>query len=407
LTSFRSNKQFLVAIVALLFLGAGTASAEQANCPGAGNTAQPVGSSSGSSGGSGSGDSAMEKIINGMCWNCILPVSIGPIEFGSGWEYPDSNNPGTQYWCSCGWGEFAYYGTEFGWWEPGYLVDVVRQKGCAYGLNGEKLDVDSSGGSSGSGSGSGGSSGGSGSSAASSIGDLFTELKKFGVHAPNEGPAESQMKEGFYNTHIYQNYVMSWFQDEMDDECVIQDSEFTTYFSELDDGWNNDYDAALWAPDSLIYGNIIAQMACAGDCAVANVSTASDSMTWCAGCQGSVFPLSGRVPNQVGGVQASVLLLERMLYKVARMGQFKATHAHFGAYSIIHGYCQQSNEFMLHKQHYKYQIYAPRDSNSSPKIGGCCYPYGRSTTFVEMMREYPSGEDWLHGLWQKRHCCLG
>ena len=74
------------------------------------------------------------------------------------------------------------------------------------------------------------------------------------------------MKDGFYNVHIYQNYVAFWLQDEMDDQCIVQDSDFATYFSELDDGWNNDVDAAVWAPEALLFTNLVAQMACAADC---------------------------------------------------------------------------------------------------------------------------------------------
>jgi len=362
--------------------------AEEANCPGAGNTA--------TSGGSSTGSDPIEYLIEGTCWNCILPISIGVTEIGSGWDYPDSYNPGGSYICHCGFSYFAYYGLEFGWWAPSYIVDVVRQKGCAPGLNGEKLDIDTASSASGS----------TSSGAASTLSSLYDELRKFGLHVPNEGPAESVMKDGFYNAHIYENFVMFWFNDEMDDECVIQDSEYTSFFTELDDGWNNDVDAALWAPDSLLFGNLGAQMACAADCAVASVSTSVDVLYWCAGCQGSIFPLSGHVSAQVGAVQGTVLLAERLLFKQARSMDLQAKHAHFGEYGLIHGYCYQGNEFVLHKQHYKYQTYWPIKGTDDPYIGGCCYPYGRSTTFMEMMREYPSGEDYIHGIWEKRHCCI-
>jgi len=373
----RTSSTLFAVILLLSIAMASSAKAAVAPCPGAGGA--PI-----------------LSVIAGMCWECLLPVSIGPVQIGSNWAYPDSTNPGFTFACSCGVPPLGYVGIEFGWWEPGYLVDVVRQRGCAIGLGGVKIDLDALTTAITPGAGAVG----------AGVGVLFYELKKFGVHQPNAGPGESEMKDGFYNVHMYNNYVASWLQKTMDTAC-LQASSYTTYFSEIDIGWNDDTIAALFAPDSLLYGNIFAQMACAADCVTATLNTSIDILTWCAGCQGSIFPLSGRVPNQVGGVQASILLLERMLYKTARLSILRATHAHFGQAGVFNGYCVQSSDIMLHKQHYRYQTYWPVPGTFMPHIGGCCYPFGRTTQFMEMMREFPSlGEDWLHGIWQKRHCCL-
>lgn len=343
-----------------------------------------LGLSAGASAGTCPGSNAIATIVAGTCWECLLPVSIGTISVpNSSFAYPDSLNPGGTIACYCQIGIFPYVGAEFGWWEPGYLVDVVREKGCAIGLNGTKIDLDTGGG--------------------GSAGALYSALRKQGVHNPQ---TDDNSHDSWYNAHIYQNYVASWLHDEMDNVCVLQDSQFVTYMTELDPTWNDDVLAAVFAPESALFTNLIAQMACAADCLTANLATSIDLLTWCAGCQGSVFPLSGHVPNHIGGVQASTLLMERLIYKLTRMGQMVATHAHFGQVAAWNGYCFQSADVMLHKQHYRSQIYLPVPSTSQPHVGGCCYPYGRSTTFGEMYREIPAvGEDWLHGLWQKRHCC--
>ncbi|MEJ2464018.1 MAG: TraU family protein [Candidatus Thiodiazotropha sp.] len=41
-------------------------------------------------------------------------------------------------------------------------------------------------------------------------------------------------------------------------------------------------------------------------------------MFWCAGCQGSLYPLGGNTSEQTGGVMASNLLAERLVAKMHR-----------------------------------------------------------------------------------------
>ena len=43
-------------------------------------------------------------------------------------------------------------------------------------------------------------------------------------------------------------------------------------------------------------------------------------MFWCAGCQGGMYPLTGNVAAHVGGVQASLLAAQRLVYRLHRAG---------------------------------------------------------------------------------------
>src|SRR3546814_15425780 len=73
-------------------------------------------------------------------------------------------------------------------------------------------------------------------------------------------------------------------------------------------------------PEAALFGNPIAQAACAADCVLASAGFANDLLFWCGGCQGSIYPFSGSVAAHVGGVQASLLLTERMIAKLHREG---------------------------------------------------------------------------------------
>ncbi|WP_204309856.1 TraU family protein, partial [Klebsiella michiganensis] len=61
-----------------------------------------------------------------------------------------------------------------------------------------------------------------------------------------------------------------------------------------------------------------AQVACAGDCIAGTAHLPLDPLFWCAGCQGSMYPLNGNVPSSIGHVQSSRLALSRFAYKMHR-----------------------------------------------------------------------------------------
>jgi conjugal transfer pilus assembly protein TraU len=68
----------------------------------------------------------------------------------------------------------------------------------------------------------------------------------------------------------------------------------------------------------VLFANPLAQISCAADCAAASAGLPLDSLFWCGGCQGSLYPFTGTVANHSGGVQASLLLSERMIAKLHR-----------------------------------------------------------------------------------------
>src|SRR3546814_13307843 len=71
-------------------------------------------------------------------------------------------------------------------------------------------------------------------------------------------------------------------------------------------------------PEAVLCAKRLALAACAADCVSATVNLPVDEMFWCAGCQGSMYPMNGNVSASIGHVQASRLVLSRFAYKLHR-----------------------------------------------------------------------------------------
>ena len=151
----------------------------------------------------------------------------------------------------------------------------------------------------------------------------------------------------------------------------------------------------------VLFGNPIAQVACALDCASATATTPIDSMFWCAGCYGNMYPFSGANADHVGGVQNSSLLATRIIAKMHRIGLAQETSTTDA--SINGKICRKSRALKIKKSQYKLQMVNPK--STSDGIG--CWPLGLSNLAYSLGKEYPyDGQDWGYLIWRKRNCCL-
>ena len=124
------------------------------------------------------------------------------------------------------------------------------------------------------------------------------------------------------------------------------------------------------------------------------------SLFWCAGCQGSIYPMTGHVTTHIGGVQASVLLTQRM---TAKMHRQLTTFATAGSRGLFGPYPQP----IFDNTHYKLQMTYPVPATA--KVAGqCCQPYGRTTITWGAGKSFPvQGVDFSYQLFRKRNCCVG
>lgn len=298
--------------------------------------------------------------VTDICWNCIFPLTLGGISlYTAGMD--DTPNPkkiihicpreiaGVTVPLPC---------IPVSFWEPARMVDVTRTPWCFVNLGGLTLGPASA--------------------------------ERMGSHAQLRDHRQS-----FYHVHWFVFPVMTWLELLTDFLCLEKQSFDVAWVSELDPTWNDDSLTFLKNPEAVVFANPLAQLACAADCLKASTGFPADSLFWCGGCQGSLYPFSGTISESFGGVQASQLLTMRLLGQLTRMGAVLGT-------SGEEALCQKTRRSVLKKTEYKSQMLYP-----VPQTRKGCYPLGRSDMLWSQGTEYPyQGEDFGYLLWRKRNCCI-
>ena len=97
------------------------------------------------------------------------------------------------------------------------------------------------------------------------------------------------------------------------------------YISEIDPTWTDSSLTTILNPEAVIFANPIAQGACAADAIASAFNKPLDILFWCAGSQGSMYPFNGWVSNESSPLQSSLLVSERMAFKLHRQGMIMNT----------------------------------------------------------------------------------
>ena len=298
--------------------------------------------------------------LTDVCWECLFPISIGAVGIGAAAGAPDTPNPPSPL-CYCG-TPIPRIGLSVGMWEPARLIDVSRTPFCFSNLGGLTVDPGV-----GAARGRTGSSGGDGASSST------------------------------WHVHYYTYPLLSWIGALLDLGCMEAGGLDIAWVSELDPTWNDEELSFLLNPEAVLFTGLPAQAACAADCAAASAGLPLDGLFWCAGCQGGMYPLTGTVSAHVGGVQASLLAAERMVFRLHRLGLAWGTS---GAAALCSPYPMP----IIKKTQYRWQMSQPVPA-TAPLLG--CNPTGRSSVMWESLRELPvSGENFGYLLWRKRNCCV-
>ena len=231
--------------------------------------------------------------ISDICWSCLLPISIGPVKVGGG-AVPakrDTANPSSPL-CACTKGEpIPLPGISLGFWEPARMVDITRTPYCMVGIGGVQLGANN--------------------------------VRKTGTY--NRSYGNRIAHNSFYHLHYYVYPLIYWLELITDLICLEQTTFDVAYLSELDPTWNDEKLQTLLNPETFLFGNPLAQAACAIDCVTATVDKPRDELFWCSGCWGNIYPWGGSNADHVGGVQNSSLLTSRVLAKMHRVGLAQST----------------------------------------------------------------------------------
>ncbi len=300
--------------------------------------------------------------LSDLCWECAFPIAVGDFPIING-STPDTDNPAILCACPAPPPIFYRYGISVGFWEPARLIDATRKPGCFPNMGGMEIDLGSMG---------------------------------YGKTRSSDGSASGT----FMHAHYYAYPIWAILSALVDNVCVSNTGFDMLWLSELDPTWNDDPLGALLTPEVILFANPLAQALCAADCVKATTGLPTDTLFWCGGCQGSIYPLTGNISAHIGGVQASTLIAARMLFKMHRQLMVQSQHG-----TGPDDYCMASTEPMMEKSYHRLQMINPYPQTSE-SLG--CNPLGRTSIHYEWKGgEIPyAGEDWGYVVWKKRNCCV-
>lgn len=297
--------------------------------------------------------------ITDICWRCLLPLSIGGAKVTGGIA-PDTKNPRLPIeFCQM---KLGYrVGLNIGYWEPFALADITPTPFCLVNLGGVQVPIG--------------------------------HFGRGGRAAPMRAGHQA-----FYYVHWYKYPVIYWLQLVMSIGCQ-QTGEFDiAYLSELDPAWNNDELNFIFNPEAVLFANPVTQMACAADSLAANAHLPLDALFWCAGSQGSLYPMSGTVMDERSPLQTSLLLTERAAFKLHRLGAIPESSPDAGT-GKDGPICTEHYSAFLPKSRYRYQLVNPTAAAKA------CYPFGHTTATWEGGHVSPSDSgDSGYLIWRKRNC---
>ena len=172
---------------------------------------------------------------------------------------PDTDNPSSPI-CLCPKPPLPapVPGIAGGFWEPVRLVDVTKRPFCFVNVDGMEFDP--------------------------------------GIDIGGGDASKSDGKGGgSWHVHWYIYPLIYWLELIVDFLCLEQMSFDIFWITEIDPLWQDDALTFLLNPEAILFGNPIAQAACAADCVKSTTGLPFDSLFWCSGCQGGMYPLNGRI----------------------------------------------------------------------------------------------------------------
>lgn len=298
--------------------------------------------------------------ISDVCWRCIFPLKLGGIPLVT-MDMEDGTNDDPPLICACPAPPPVFYRIGLGitFWEPARVAEAVRTPFCAPTLGGEQLVEPSA---------------------------LMRQGDDFRVSGDEE--------KAFYHVHWYQFPLFTWLTFLTNTVCDTSEPFDLIMLSEYEPTWNRDDLAMIFSPEAVLFANLLAQAACAADCIAASTAIGPlNLLFWCAGCQNSVYPMTGNVAGHESALTSSLLTVQRMHTKM---------HRAFISLDMasVSSMCGAQPRPIIKKGAFKTQMLLPRAYTSNAQF------YGETTALWGVGRSYPvEGEDFSYLIFRRRTCC--
>ncbi len=304
--------------------------------------------------------------ITDVCWKCFFPIYISGKNLTTGYE--EFSEHDDSLFCGC---SLTHWGVPISFWEPMMIMEVTQTPYKLVCLGGKELPF------------------------------AKTTYKNHGALSQSTDAGRTS----FYNVHYYPVPLARLLGLFPGFSCLKKHADYLfppPWMSEIDPTWRNPKLARIFSLDMQAYATMEAQEACIEDCIASTKRRPNNKTFWCAGCQGSLYPLVGHVAHHVSGIQASSLLVHRMLVR----HHFLRSVVGLGTGFEKDNFCKQTVFHHLQKTHYKTQLLLPVPDMGSSDSKIHCRPLGASTAPWECKKSYPGGgEDFAYIVWTQMQCC--
>lgn len=322
------------------------------------------------------------SMFSDVPWNAMYPIKLAGITLGpDGGGAPDKASD--KVFCSCqdDLGIFVPGFTQ-AMYEPSRLIELVRQPDCMMTLNGTDMSI--------------------------------TNGRMRGNIGSNE-TLEGD-KPAFWHYHYYAFPLLILLEMLYPSRCgdgyIDMD---LMYISELDPTWMDSELGFFANPESAIFSNPISIAACMADAAAATVGKPIDSMYWCAGAWGELYPLAGFVKSKSSIPSKTSLLATR---SIAALHRRLLAHQTMGNEAL----CESQIFPTIPKTQYKMNMMYPvpergdnrvvnieKDDGSTEQRtagDGGAHDIGTPAIMWGEWRNIPSREDNIYMLWKWNDCCI-
>lgn len=222
--------------------------------------------------------------ITDINWNLVFPITIAGMKMTVSNDSPESPLTYLSPMCICPSRVFGIPmpGIEVTYHEPLYIEEIVKNPGCFSSIGDVKL--------------------------LDGYNEEQTDLK------------EDESSTSRWQIHWYKYPVFAILKLFQDFACAQSDDYAIAYITEIDPTWQNDAWGAIFSPESAVFANSLAQASCALDAVAATVKKPLDSMFWCAGSWGSVYPFTGNANASTDRIQSAELEGAKLIARLSRIG---------------------------------------------------------------------------------------
>ena len=222
------------------------------------------------------------KLFTDICWSCLFPIRVSGVQITPG-SAPEKASK--KVFCICEQGSSGIFkpGIVTAMWEPARIVETVKKPGCSPTLGGVTLPMGSK--------------------------------RSYGRLNQDSHSMTGKHDGSFYHTHLYAFPLLQILDLYTPTKCNADgylDMDIIT-FTEIDPTWNNPGLAFFQHPESAAVANPVAHLACAAESALVTARKEPlESLWWCNGTWGDIYPLTGNVRSQdfnrtTGSITAKLL----------------------------------------------------------------------------------------------------